>query len=221
MFVYRRFRMIIASIATATIMAVTSTVPANTDLDRDGLKDSIEVALGTDIYNADSDGDGYLDGEEVIHGYNPLGKVGDRKVARRIEVDLSKQQLHYFFNNVKIGSYYVSTGRLSAKTPTGNFKILRKVPVKHYLGINVSYPNTKWNLEFKRGYYIHSAYWHNDFGVKPRSGGCINLTLPDAEQMYQYLDAGDKVVVYGKTPLKPLAKPANVQITAKKSAPVL
>lgn len=213
--------MIIATIATATIMAATSTVPLNNDFDRDGLKDSLEVALGTDIFDSDTDNDGYLDGEEVKSGYNPLGKIGDRKVVRRIEVDLSKQQMHYYFNNIKIGSYYVSTGRLSAKTPTGTFKIMKKIPVKHYLGINTTYPNTKWNLEFKKGYFIHSAYWHNDFGVKARSGGCINLTLPDAEQMYRYLDVGDKVVVYGTTPLKPLAKPANVQITYKKTAPVL
>lgn len=202
----------------------TSTVAATTtlDTDSDGLTDAIEIQIKTSPDNNDSDGDGYKDKEEVLSGHNPLGPVkGDRKVKRRIEVDLSRQQMHYYFNDVKIGSYYVSTGRLSAKTPVGTFKILRKVPSKHYLGINVSYPNTKWNLEFKKGYYIHSAYWHNDFGVKPRSGGCINLTLPDAEQMYTFLDVGDSVKVYGETPLKPLAKPAKMQITNKKSAPVL
>lgn len=201
----------------------TSTIAATPlDSDGDGLNDAIELQLGTDPASDDSDSDGYKDKEEILNGYNPQNNTkGDRKIERRIEVDLSKQQMHYFFNNVKIGSYYVSTGRLTAKTPTGTFKILKKVPVKHYRGINVSYPNTKWNLEFKKGYFIHSAYWHNDFGVKPRSGGCVNLTLPDAEQMYKFLDVGDSVKVYGQTPLKPLPKPANAQITYKKTAPVV
>jgi len=66
------------------------------DSDEDGLSDSEEAVLGTDMYNWDTDGDGlddnaevnvwktdpkdmdtdkdtYLDGEEVLAGYNPLG----------------------------------------------------------------------------------------------------------------------------------------------------
>jgi hypothetical protein len=43
------------------------------DYDDDGLPDKMEEALGTDSYNSDSDLDGYLDGEEVKNGYNPLG----------------------------------------------------------------------------------------------------------------------------------------------------
>ncbi len=67
------------------------------DTDQDGLSDQEERALGTNVYNIDSDndglfdreevktyktdplnpdtdGDGYKDGEEVKNGYNPLGK---------------------------------------------------------------------------------------------------------------------------------------------------
>ncbi len=50
-------------------------VPADKlDTDEDGLSDLREVELGTDPNNPDSDGDGYLDGEEVSGGYNPLGE---------------------------------------------------------------------------------------------------------------------------------------------------
>lgn len=42
------------------------------DNDDDGLPDDIEVRLGTDPENPDSDGDGYLDGQEVANGYDPL-----------------------------------------------------------------------------------------------------------------------------------------------------
>jgi hypothetical protein len=43
------------------------------DADEDGLTASEESAYGTDPENPDSDGDGYLDGDEVNAGYNPLG----------------------------------------------------------------------------------------------------------------------------------------------------
>ncbi len=212
----------LSSYFVAAVLGTSTIITTPIDSDNDGLSDIQEMQLGTLLDNDDSDGDGYKDMEEIMSGYNPLNSVhGNRKVDKRIEINLSKQQLHYYFNNVRIGSYYVSTGRLSAKTPTGTFGVLRKVPVKHYLGLNVSYPNTKWNLEFKKGYYIHSAYWHDDFGVKPRSGGCINLTVPDATQMYRFLDVGDRVIVYGKTPTQPLQKPLNIEISHQKSAPVL
>lgn len=210
----------IAELAIATIIS-TSSIAADIDTDKDGLSDRAEQFLNTLTDNADSDGDGFLDGEEVKSGHNPLNsKKGNRQADKRVEIDLSAQQIHYYFNNVKIGSYYVSTGRLTAKTPTGTFKILRKLPVHNYRGINVFYPNTKWNLEFKPHYFIHSAYWHNDFGVKPRSGGCVNLTVPDAEQIYKFLDVGNKVVIYGKTPTKLLPKPSGMTITNAKSAAV-
>ncbi|MBU4257108.1 thrombospondin type 3 repeat-containing protein [Patescibacteria group bacterium] len=44
------------------------------DQDGDGLPDKMEEAIGADTNNSDSDGDGYLDGEEARNGYNPLGK---------------------------------------------------------------------------------------------------------------------------------------------------
>ena len=44
------------------------------DEDGDGLKNSKEQELGTDIYKIDSDGDGYTDRWEFISGSNPLDK---------------------------------------------------------------------------------------------------------------------------------------------------
>lgn len=46
----------------------------NIDSDSDGLLDSVELLVyRTDPGNPDTDGDGYLDGDEVRGGYNPLG----------------------------------------------------------------------------------------------------------------------------------------------------
>lgn len=179
----------------------------STDADGDGISDQIELQLGTDASNRDTDGDGYWDGQEIFSGYNPLVGDKNRAVARRVEVDLSRQSMDYYFNNVKIGTMLVSTGRIGVPTPVGEYTISRKVPVKNYRTVTGgSYPNTKWNLLFepKRGLYLHGTYWHQDFGVKPRSGGCVNLAYPDAEKMYHYLDVGDKIIVRGQTPKVPL-----------------
>lgn len=45
----------------------------NTDQDNDGLSNVQEYAVGTNPKLADTDGDGYSDGDEVKGGYNPLG----------------------------------------------------------------------------------------------------------------------------------------------------
>ena len=176
------------------------------DSDKDGLSDELELQLGTDPNNADTDGDGYPDGVEVANGFNPL--VGDRNndVKREVQVDLSTQSMKYFFNGVEIGDVPVSTGLRGHDTPTGEFQIFRKVPVVHYIGPGYDLPNTKWNLEFKKTYYLHGAYWHNQFGIRPMSHGCVNIAYVNAEKIYKFLQVGDSVKIVGKTPTKALAK---------------
>lgn len=53
---------------------ILSRIPRGKDTDNDGLPDEEEIKFGTDINNPDTDGDGYLDGGEVIRGYNPMGE---------------------------------------------------------------------------------------------------------------------------------------------------
>lgn len=48
------------------------TLYQGTDTDNDGLPDEIEKSLSTDLNKTDTDGDGYLDGEEVKNGFSPL-----------------------------------------------------------------------------------------------------------------------------------------------------
>ncbi|MDO8571623.1 MAG: L,D-transpeptidase family protein [bacterium] len=56
------------------------------DLDGDGLSDSIEwTVYYTDPMNPDTDGDGYMDGAEVQHGYSPL--VSEGKRASDVDTD--------------------------------------------------------------------------------------------------------------------------------------
>ena len=177
------------------------------DTDSDGLNDELELALRADLANPDTDYDGYFDGEEVARGYNPFAGPNGRDAARNVVVDRSTQILSYFLNGVKIGTILVSTGLKGMETPLGDFKIIRKLSVVHYAGPGYDLPNTKWNLEFTRHYYLHGAYWHQQFGIKPMSHGCVNIAYADAETLYKFLDIGDKVKIMGKTATVPL-KPA-------------
>ncbi len=56
------------------------------DSDSDGLSDEQELTLyGTDPQNSDSDGDGFLDGEEIARGYSPNNP--DRIKLKKIDTD--------------------------------------------------------------------------------------------------------------------------------------
>lgn len=169
------------------------------DSDQDYLNDSWELILGTSLMNPDSDGDLYLDGTEVAAGYDPLNPELDF-IEKIIKIDLAKQNLEYFFGDKKFGSFLISSGLSNMPTPIGEFRILDKVPVKNYggHGFDFSYPNTKWNLHFTTNYwryYIHGAYWHNNFG-KPMSHGCVNVSYENMEPLYWWTQHGTKVIIF-------------------------
>lgn len=185
------------------------------DSDGDGLNDELEIRLGTRLNIFDTDGDNIGDGDEVYSGYDPLSADPDRtaqkkSVVRHVEVDLSTQQMRYFLNNVEVGAVPVATGKRGTPTPKGEFTVFRKLPVHRYVGEDYDLPNVKWNLEFKRGYYLHGAYWHNQFGIRPMSHGCVNISTANAEKIYKFLDIGDKVKVDGITPIGRVAKQAQL-----------
>jgi len=168
------------------------------DSDKDYLSDAWEIALGTDLTNPDTDGDKYLDGTEVIAGYDPLTPELN-KLDKLIIVDLKKQHLTYLMGGKKLEDFPISSGIKRLPTPTGDFKVLHKMPIVHYKGLGYDYPNTKWNLHFTTGasrFYIHGAYWHNDFG-KPKSHGCVNVSYQNMERLYNWAQVGTPIKITG------------------------
>ena len=163
--------------------------------------DNLEIMFGTDMRTLDSDGDGYGDFDEVMYGYDPMDPSKERKFKRKIVVDRSSQRLQYLVNGKVVLDVPVSTGVQSRVTPLGTFTIQKKIPVKRYVGTTYDYRNVKWNLQFKPQYYLHTAYWHNDFGIRPKSSGCVNMREADVELLYKYVDVGTTVEVIGKTPI--------------------
>jgi len=59
-------------LSSANVAVSTDGEPPTTDIDQDGLSDTDESVWGTDFNDSDSDDDGFLDGEEVASGHDPM-----------------------------------------------------------------------------------------------------------------------------------------------------
>lgn len=153
---------------------------------------------------------------------NVLGDTtGDSK---RIYVDLSKQKLYAFENNALIYEFSVSSGKPWTPTPTGDFRIwikLRYTRMQGGSGANYyNLPNVPYTMFFYndkvpkyKGYGIHGAYWHNNFG-HPMSHGCVNMREEDVAKLYEWANPpttknvthatkespGTLITIYGSTP---------------------
>lgn len=143
--------------------------------------------------------------------------------GKRIEVDLSRQMLYAYQNDQVVMSFPVSTGKWG-KTPTGTFHIWVKlrytrmsggVGADYYNLPNVPYVMFFYNDEVSkgRGFSLHGAYWHNNFGY-PMSHGCVNIAPVNAGKLYDWAtpvaegnitnastaNPGTEVIIYGTPP---------------------
>lgn len=81
--------------------------------------------------------------------------------------------------------FIVSTGLPGTPTVVGKFHIYQKLVSTRMVGPGYDLPNVPHTMYFYGGYALHGAYWHNNFG-HPMSHGCVNLALPDAEQLFNW-----------------------------------
>ncbi len=148
---------------------------------------------------------------------NVLSSKSQKNKDKRIEVDLAKQKLYAYSGSKKEYSFLVSTGKWG-KTPTGEFRIWAKLEYTLMTGgskaLNTYYylPNVPYTMYFynqgvpkSKGYGIHGAYWHNNFG-HPMSHGCVNMKPDDAKTLFNWASAetkdssGTKIIIYGTAP---------------------
>lgn len=149
--------------------------------------------------------------------------LGESSEQKRIFVDLATQKLSAYEGGKLVLSFPVSTGKWG-RTPTGDFRIWVKLRYVHMEGgsgadyynlHNVPYTMFFSNKEIgrERGYSLHGAYWHNNFGY-PMSHGCVNIRPEDAAKLYDFADPvtqgpsthasvdnpGTLVTIYGEPP---------------------
>lgn len=115
--------------------------------------------------------------------------------ARWIDVDLSNQRVYAYEGDVVVNSFLVSTGTWATPTVTGQFKVYVKYRSAKMSGPGYYLPNVPYIMYFHGSYGLHGTYWHNNFGT-PMSHGCVNLSIPDSEWLYNWASVGTVVNVH-------------------------
>ena len=157
------------------------------DTDKDGVNDLWELRLGMNVLKSDSDNDGQSDFDEINK---------NTELKKEIIVDLENLSMKLVQNSIVLEEIGISSGRKGWETPKGMFNVISKVDKKNYFG----HPNIPYNLEFafSKGWkiYIHSAPWHNDFGKKNVSTGCVNVPQEKMKEIYAWANSETTVTVY-------------------------
>lgn len=138
---------------------------------------------------------------EIYLVYMKLAPLTEDQPNQFIKVDVSEQTLYAYENSALVKSHLVSTGTYTFPTPYDTTTISKKLLWHDYVwnyGVgnpnNYNLPNVQYNVQFRPRMYLHSAYWHNNFGHR-MSHGCINESLVDAGWIYNWADIGATVTV--------------------------
>ncbi len=130
------------------------------------------------------------DQRSVTQDTKILGTTNAAGEEKWIEVSLPEQKVRAWEGNKMVMEFPISSGRW-APTPTGDFRIWyktrnqRMVGGSKELGTYYNLPNVPNNMFFYRGYAIHGAYWHNNFG-QTMSHGCVNSPLANAAAIFDW-----------------------------------
>ena len=112
---------------------------------------------------------------------------------RWIDVDLDNQILVAFEGDLPVYSTMISSGAKDAPTETGIYRMWLKESEADMKGLNGEDPysvaTVPWTQFYspERGLALHTAYWHDQFGVR-RSRGCLNMAPRDARWLYFWSD---------------------------------
>lgn len=119
-----------------------------------------------------------------------LGTTNSAGEEKWIEVSLPEQKVRAWEGSKKLMEFPISSGRW-APTPTGTFNIWSKTRSQtmsggsRALGTYYNLPNVPNNMFFHKGFALHGAYWHNNFGT-PMSHGCVNEPLANAAEIFEW-----------------------------------
>jgi hypothetical protein len=126
----------------------------------------------------------------------PSFATGDRKW---IDISISRQTLVAYEGRHPVFATLVSTGRggmgdpeTEFATPRGTFMIYAKhvsatMDGEDDASDSYSLLDVPFVQYFHRGFALHAAYWHDEFG-KIRSHGCVNMAAHDAAWLFEWTD---------------------------------
>jgi lipoprotein-anchoring transpeptidase ErfK/SrfK len=178
--------------------ATTTTKPVPPlDSDGDGLSDSFETQIGTDLYSRDTDADGFDDKTEMFTSWSP---TGTRRMLKSVQINLKTQKLEMKVDGIIIKTYPVSTGLPRTPTPKGTFTVLNKNPRAWSKAAKLWMPY--WMAFTTRGHGLHELpEWPGgkkegaDHLGHPASHGCIRLGIGAAKDLYEWSPIGTKIYI--------------------------
>jgi lipoprotein-anchoring transpeptidase ErfK/SrfK len=148
-----------------------------------------------------------LGARELATATPPAG-VAFEEDERWIAVNLSTQRAVAFVGAQPVRVALVTTGMPDWETPTGDFRIYRRVENETMdsvgLGIPIDSPegwyvdNVLYTQYLYGGITLHYNYWRPQsyFGNVPSSHGCVGLGYSDAKFFWDFAGIGTRVVVY-------------------------
>lgn len=108
--------------------------------------------------------------------------------AQWVHVSLDEQVLTAYQGDQMIFATLVSTGRRRGSTHTGIFQVRRKILHTHMRGGGrrpYSVEGVPWVQYYDGAIALHGSYWHDRYG-HVMSHGCVNLSMSDAEFLYNW-----------------------------------
>jgi hypothetical protein len=106
-----------------------------------------------------------------------------------VEVNLTRQVVYYVSDRSVARIMDTSTGKAATPTPTGRFKIFRRINGWHRSPLGYLYrPNY-----FYEGYAVHG---YTSVPAYPASHGYVRITIPTMDRMWASLHLGMPVAIY-------------------------
>lgn len=119
----------------------------------------------------------------------------DKQMTKSFRVDVgAAQTLSYYLDDIKLGSFKVSSGKSSTPTPLGTFKVINKHPkawspfglwMPYWVGLGTGrfgfHELPMWPSGYREG--------ENHLGI-PVSAGCIRLGIGPAQFIYDFAEIG-------------------------------
>ncbi len=130
-----------------------------------------------------------------VHQYNvakiaPVTKPEGVESQKWVSVDLYEQVMIAYDGDTPVFATLIASGLPQWATPEGIFHVYLRAerivmsgafgqPDFYYL------QDVPWNMFFNEDVALHGTYWHDGFGYR-HSHGCVNLSLTDANWLYNW-----------------------------------
>ena len=125
---------------------------------------------------------------QVLRATRPQPTVTDP--ARHVEIYRGLGVLLEVVDGRVVRAVHVSTGAPGRDTPSGTFSVYRKEQLSWSVPFKVWMP---WASYFHGGIAMHS---YSYVPAYPASHGCVRLSAPEAQQVYEFASQGTPVYVY-------------------------